>query len=41
MEILPLVKKWLPHLKIISPTLTKNKLNEELKHYLQESTPNF
>jgi len=38
MEILPLVKKWLPHLKIISPTVTKNKLNEELKHYLQEAT---
>jgi predicted DNA-binding transcriptional regulator YafY len=34
MEILPLVKKWLPHLKIISPQDTKMKLQEELEGYL-------
>lgn len=34
MEILPLVKKWLPNIKIISPKALKDKFNEELKSYL-------
>lgn len=34
MEILPLVKKWLPNIKIISPKTLKDKFNEELKNYL-------
>ncbi|MCT7471004.1 WYL domain-containing protein [Aliarcobacter cryaerophilus] len=34
MEILPLVKKWLPNIKIISPKTLKDKFNEELKSYL-------
>lgn len=34
MEILPLVKKWLPNIKIISPKTLNDKFNEELKSYL-------
>ena len=34
MEILSLVKKWLPNIKIISPKTLKDKFNEELKSYL-------
>jgi len=34
MEILPLIKKWLPHLKIISPLWLKKEFEEELKKYL-------
>ena len=34
MEILPLVKKWLPNIKIISPKTLNDKFNEELKNYL-------
>lgn len=35
MEILPLVKKWLPNIKILSPLSTKMKLENELKEYLK------
>jgi predicted DNA-binding transcriptional regulator YafY len=33
MELLPLIKKWLPHLTIVEP----NFLKEELKRQLEES----
>ncbi|HJE03504.1 MULTISPECIES: WYL domain-containing protein [Arcobacteraceae] len=34
MEILPLVKKWLPNIKIISPKNLKDQLEDELREYL-------
>jgi len=37
MEILPLVKKWIPHIKIISPQKIKNRLNEDLLNYMKSS----
>jgi len=37
MEVLPLVKKWLPHLKIISPLTTKTNLQNQLKTYLNDN----
>ncbi len=37
MEILPLIKKWLPNLKIISPETTKTKLQNQLKTYLNDN----
>lgn len=36
MEILPLVKKWLPYLKIISPVDTKINLQNQLRSYLND-----
>lgn len=36
MEILPLVKKWLPLIKIISPLSTKEKFKKEIETYLNE-----
>jgi predicted DNA-binding transcriptional regulator YafY len=36
MEILPLVKKWLPLIKIISPESTKEKFKKEIELYLNE-----
>ncbi len=36
MEILPLVRKWLPNIKIISPKSTKDKFKNELQSYLQK-----
>ncbi|WP_418186814.1 WYL domain-containing protein [Aliarcobacter lanthieri] len=35
MEILPLVKKWFPNIKIVSPKELKNKFEEEIKEYLK------
>ncbi|MCT7606881.1 MULTISPECIES: WYL domain-containing protein [Aliarcobacter] len=35
MEILPLVKKWLPNIEIISPVSIKGKFNKELLDYLK------
>lgn len=35
MEILPLVKKWFPNIKIISPKSLKEKFEKELKEYLK------
>jgi len=34
MEILPLVRKWLPNIKIISPKSTKDKFLKEIRDYL-------
>lgn len=36
MEILPIVKQWIPHIKIIFPHTTKQKLNNELIEYLKK-----
>lgn len=33
-QILPLVRYWIPHLKIVSPEGWQNVLEEELKHYI-------
>jgi predicted DNA-binding transcriptional regulator YafY len=33
MEIIPLIKTWIPHLKVISPTKLDNKIKEELSKY--------
>ena len=35
MEILPLVKRWIPHIKIISPDSIKKKLKEDIELYLK------
>ena len=37
MEILPLIGKWLPNIKIISPESTKEKFLDELKLYLNNN----
>lgn len=37
MEILPLIRKWLPNIKIISPESTKEKFLDELKLYLNNN----
>lgn len=37
MEILPIVKYWLPHVKIISPEFLINMMNNDLKSYLGEN----
>ena len=36
MEILPLVKKWLPLIKIVSPDRTKDRFKNEIQIYLQK-----
>jgi predicted DNA-binding transcriptional regulator YafY len=36
MEILPLVKKWLPLIKIVSPQITKDRFKKEIQMYLQK-----
>ncbi len=36
MEILPIVKQWIPYIKIIFPHTTKQKLNNELIEYLKK-----
>lgn len=36
MEILPLVRKWLPNIKIISPSSTKERFKKEIQSYLQK-----
>ncbi|USZ14304.1 WYL domain-containing protein [Moraxella sp. FZFQ2102] len=33
-QILPLVRYWIPHIKIVSPEGWQNVLEEELKHYI-------
>ncbi len=35
MEILPLVKKWLPHIRILSPQSLKMRLREDIEAYLK------
>ena len=34
MEILPMIKKWLPHIKVISPKSLDDKIKDDLRHYL-------
>ena len=36
MEILPLIKYWLPHIKVIEPKWIDDKMQEELTNYLKE-----
>jgi len=36
MEILPLVKYWLPYMKILEPAFLRNSLEKQLKEYLKE-----
>ncbi len=35
MEIIPLVKKWIPHLKVLSPKKLDERIREEISVYLQ------
>jgi predicted DNA-binding transcriptional regulator YafY len=35
MEILPIVKYWIPHIKIVSPIWLAEKLNDDVKKILQ------
>ncbi len=34
MEILPLIKKWIPHIRILSPEPLRKRMREDLNHYL-------
>ena len=34
MEIIPLIKSWLPHLKILEPKWIRDIINEDLEDYL-------
>ena len=36
MEILPLLKYWIPHIKVIEPTVIQDILIEDMKEYLKE-----
>ncbi len=36
MEILPLVKKWLPHIRILKPKWLQDRLKEDLRTYLSK-----
>ncbi len=36
MEIIPLVKTWIPHLKIISPDRLKKRVEDDIKKYLND-----
>jgi predicted DNA-binding transcriptional regulator YafY len=38
MEILPLIKRWIPHIKIISPDSLREKLEEDISSYLTNIT---
>jgi len=37
-QILPTIRFWIPHVRILEPTWLKAQLNNELKHYLQFET---
>ena len=36
MEVEELIKKWIPHMKVVSPLSLKNKIEDDLKQYLLE-----
>ena len=36
MEIIPLIKTWIPYLKVISPLSLKEKLHKEIKKYISD-----
>jgi predicted DNA-binding transcriptional regulator YafY len=36
MELIPLIKRWIPHLKVLSPDSLKDKIKKELKTYLDD-----
>ena len=38
MEILPIIKYWLPHLRVIKPTRIQKTIDEELQSYLNIQT---
>lgn len=38
MEIIPIIKYWLPHLRVIEPLWIQEMVNEDLKSYLDERT---
>lgn len=40
-QIFPLVRYWLPNIKIINPTDWQNELEEGLRHYLTKDKPNL
>lgn len=35
MEIIPLIKKWIPHLRVVSPKELDDHIKDEIKQYLQ------
>jgi len=37
MEILPIVKYWIPHIQVISPTFIQEMLEDDVKEFLQNS----
>jgi len=34
MEVEELIKRWIPHVKVVSPLSLKNKIDDELREYL-------
>jgi len=36
MEIIPIIKAWMPYLKVISPISLKNKIEKDIKKYLSD-----
>jgi len=37
MEILPIIKYWIPHLHVLEPQWIKDIVNTDLKEYLKEN----
>jgi predicted DNA-binding transcriptional regulator YafY len=37
MEVIPLIKKWLPHIRVISPKALDDQIREEIRTYLDTS----
>ena len=38
MEIIPIVKYWIPHLRVISPSWLQDMIDDDLKDYLEKQT---
>jgi predicted DNA-binding transcriptional regulator YafY len=36
MEIIPVVKYWLPHIKVLEPQSVKEVIQKDLEYYLNE-----
>lgn len=37
MEILPIIKYWLPHMRVIEPQWLQDMINEDLLNYLEQT----
>jgi predicted DNA-binding transcriptional regulator YafY len=36
MELIPLIRRWIPHLKVLSPASLQNKIKQDIKTYLND-----